>query len=160
MALITGAFPQSAAVSSLSSPTHMAVFSWSKFISPPEVKVETPGVKGKFLVLVFINHIYWIVTQLFFFGSFYFRKHVHGRLLWWLSVYPSVQTLLWVNGRVQVPLVSQRLLPVHRARVRGLRQQGCQVHELPFLRCRAQTGTKYLCCTRGLRAEETMTVTC
>lgn len=89
-------------------------------------------------MLVFLNHIYWICDSsllLCLCVFFLFRKHVHGGLLWWLRVYPSVQALLWVNGRIQVPLVSQRLLPVHRTWVPGLRQQGCEVHELSLLKC-------------------------
>lgn len=64
-----------------------------------------------------------------------FRKHVHGGLLWWLRVHPPVQTVLRVDGRIQVPLVSQRLLPMHRTWMRGLWQQGSEVHELSLLKC-------------------------
>lgn len=63
------------------------------------------------------------------------RKHVHGGLLWRLCVHPSVQTVLRVDGRIQVPLVPQRLLPMHRTWMRGLWQQGSEVHELSLLKC-------------------------
>lgn len=136
------------AVNFLSSPKHMATPRCRKNISALSWTWEH---WGQFLqkqkVLVFMNQLLhpWLTLALpglsFFLFCSHFRKHVHGGLLWRLRIHPSVQTVLRVDGGIQVPLVSQRLLPVHRPWVRGLRQQGCQVHELSLLKC-GRVGTK------------------
>lgn len=121
-------------------------YKWSVVLSDP-AKLRTwlhPDTKPHFIAKVNVFSLLkrnpWMLDHflnpwLFFFARSRFRKHVHGGLLWWMRVHPPVQTVLRVNGRIQVPLVSQCLLPMHRTWMRGLWQQGRKVHELSALKC-------------------------